>query len=54
METPKKPKFECSGVTFEEGTLASLGLDPSKASACNEDISAMRADNDKRKDKKDS
>ena len=54
MDQKKKSGFECTGVTFEEATLSSLGLDPSKVSACNEDISAMRKDDDKRKDKENS
>lgn len=54
METTKKSGFECTGVTFEEATLTSLGLDPSKANSCKEDISKMRKEDDKRKDKENS
>ena len=42
--------FHASGVTFEEATFASLGIDPSIANQATDDISSMRKDqNDKRK-----
>ena len=54
MDQKKKSGFECTGVTFEEATLSSLGLDTSTASACNKEISAMRKDDEKRKNKENS
>jgi hypothetical protein len=40
----RKPSFQASGLTFEEATLASFGLDPSAANRTTDDIAAMQKD----------
>lgn len=45
MDKEKKPlKFSAKGVTFEEATFASLGLDPEKMNMASDDVSSMKKD----------